>query len=57
MKPIFEARAFARQQGGQGGVLLRPKSDEGTSDIFTGEVQPVAPVKAPAPLNGRKSGV
>ena len=31
-------------------VTVSPKSDERTPDIFTGEVQPVAPVKAPAPI-------
>lgn len=30
MKPIIEARALARQQGGQGGILLSPNSDEAT---------------------------
>ena len=50
MKPIIEARALARQQGGQGGVLLSPISDEATSDIFTSEVQMVAPVEPAAPI-------
>ena len=49
MKPIIEARALARQQGGQGGVLLSPISDEATPDIFTSEVQMVAPVEPAAP--------
>ena len=50
MKPIFEARALANmaaRKGEQAGASS-PKSDELTPDIFTGEVQPVAPVKAPA---------
>jgi hypothetical protein len=33
MKPIIEARALARQQGGQGGILLSPNSDEATPAI------------------------
>ena len=48
--PIFEARALANmaaRKGEQAGASS-PKSDELTPDIFTGEVQPVAPVKAPA---------
>lgn len=52
MKPIFEARALANmaaRKGEQAGASS-PKSDELTPDIFTGEVQPVAPVKAPAPI-------
>ena len=51
MKPIFEARALANmaaRKGEQAGASS-PKSDELTPDIFTGEVQPVAPVKAPPP--------
>jgi hypothetical protein len=38
MKPIIEARALARQQGGQGGqggILLSPNSDEATPAIRT----------------------
>ena len=50
MKPIFEARAKAQQLSTLAqNVTVSPKSDERTPDIFTGEVQPVAPVKAPAP--------
>jgi hypothetical protein len=37
MKPIIEARALARQQGGQGGILLSEKSHEATP-IRTDEV-------------------
>ena len=49
MKPIFEARALAKKQEGVNQYSsLSPNSDEATPDIFTGEVQPVAPVKAPA---------
>lgn len=51
MKPIFEARAKAQQLSTLAqNVTVSPKSDERTPDIFTGEVQPVAPVKAPAPI-------
>ena len=47
MKPIFEARALAKKQEGVNQYSsLSPNSDEATPDIFTGEVQPVAPVKA-----------
>jgi hypothetical protein len=50
MKPIFEARALASYQANVGRpVKSSPISDAITPDIFTGEVQPVAPVKAPAP--------
>lgn len=49
MKPIIEARALARQQGGQGGVLLSEKSHKATPDIFTGDIQPIAPTEAPKP--------
>ena len=42
MKPIIEARALARQQGGQGGILLSLNSDKATPNIFTGEIEPPA---------------
>jgi hypothetical protein len=38
MKPIIEARALARQQGGQGGILLSEKSHEVDAPIRTDEV-------------------
>ena len=51
MKPIFEARALASYQANVGRpVKSSPISDAITPDIFTGEVQPVTPVKAPAPI-------
>ena len=37
MKPIIEARALARQQGGQGGILLGQNSDEARPTIRTDE--------------------
>jgi hypothetical protein len=37
MKPIIEARALARQQGGQGGILLSEKSHEVDAPIRTDE--------------------
>ena len=37
MKPIIEARALARQQGGQGGVLLSEISHEAKPSIRTDE--------------------
>lgn len=37
MKPIIEARALARQQGGQGGILLSEMSHEATPAIRTDE--------------------
>lgn len=39
MKPIIEAMARAQQQGGQGGVLLRPNSDEAIrTDVELGKL-------------------
>lgn len=49
MKPIIEARALARQQGGQGGILLSQISDEATPDIFTNETAPAILQEAPKP--------
>ena len=40
-KPIIEERESARQQDGQGGVLLNPNSDEATSNIFTVDARPI----------------
>ena len=50
LKPIFEARALARQQEGVNQYSsLSENSHEATPDIFTNEVRPVAQVETPKP--------